>query len=324
MADGEVVLHRGGEDVGGFNAGLGREGIHEVRIPEALRGSAVHKHVGVDGIADDDVAVEHAEAVEHDGHRVILHLGEGIRIGAAVGLGHQQGVRVVVHALPVVIGGDGRAAQHLRVTDGPVGVVERGGHEGAGLFGGLDLNILDEVEHLLAELLIEQLGGSVVIALVVEPGGRQIGGQVARVGMVAEVEVNRRGDDEHVAHHAVLDRGAGATGADDVGIAEIEAIIHQDGLKGHRAVDLAHAGHAEGDAVLDVQRVRAADDIVALAALAIALIVILSLAGEIAGHFAAFELRQDQRLDGDGLGQREGRADDEQSGNEQSKQFLHG
>lgn len=142
--------------------------------------------------------------------------------------------------------------------------------------------------------------------------------------MVAEVEVNRRGDDEHVAHHAVLDRGAGAAGADDVGIAEIEAIIHQDGLKGHRAVDLAHAGHAEGDAVLDIQRVRAADDIVALAALAIALIVILSLAGEIAGHFAAFELRQDQRLDGDGLGQREGRADDEQSGNEQSKQFLHG
>ena len=222
---------------------------------------------------------------------------------------------MVVHALPVVIGGDGRAAQHLRVTDGPVGVVERGGHEGAGLFGGLDLNVLDEVEHLLAEFLIEQLGGSIVIALVVEPGGRQIGGQV---------EVNRRGDDEHVAHHAVLDRGAGAAGADDVGIAEIEAIIHQDGLKGHRAVDLAHAGHAEGDAVLDVQRVRAADDIVALAALAIALIVILSLAGEIAGHFAAFELRQDQRLDGDGLGQREGRADDEQSGNEQSKQFLHG
>ena len=170
----------------------------------------------------------------------------------------------------------------------------------------------------------EQLGGSVVIALVVEPGGRQIGGQVARVGMVAEVEVNRRGDDEHVAHHAVLNRGAGAAGADDVGVAEIKAIIHQDGLKGHRAVDLAHAGHAEGDAILDVQRVRAADDIVALAALAIALIVILSLAGEIAGHFAAFELRQDQRLDGDGLGQREGRADDEQSGNEQSKQFLHG
>ena len=132
------------------------------------------------------------------------------------------------------------------------------------------------------------------------------------------------GDDEHVAHHAVLDRGAGAAGADDVGIAEIEAIIHQDGLKGHRAVDLAHAGHAEGDAVLDVQRVRAADDIVALAALAIALVVILSLAGEIAGHFAAFELRQDQHLDGDGLGQREGRADDEQSGSEQSKQFLHG
>ena len=80
MADGEVVLHRSGEDVGGFNAGLGREGIHEVRVPEALRGSAVHKHVGVDGIADDDVAVEHAEAVEHDGHRVILHLGEGIRL----------------------------------------------------------------------------------------------------------------------------------------------------------------------------------------------------------------------------------------------------
>jgi len=81
---------------------------------------------------------------------------------------------------------------------------------------------------------------------------------------------------------------------------------------------------AGGAPVLDVQRVRAADDIVALAALAIALIVILSLAGEIAGHFAAFELRQDQRLDGDRLGQREGRADDEQSGNEQSKQFLHG
>ena len=31
MADGEVVLHRSGEDIGGFNAGLGREGIHEVR-----------------------------------------------------------------------------------------------------------------------------------------------------------------------------------------------------------------------------------------------------------------------------------------------------
>ena len=45
MADGEVVLHRGGEDVGGFNAGLGREGIYEVRIPQALRGSAVHEHI---------------------------------------------------------------------------------------------------------------------------------------------------------------------------------------------------------------------------------------------------------------------------------------
>lgn len=45
MADGEVVLHRGGEDIGGFNAGLGREGIHEVRIPQALRRSAVHEHI---------------------------------------------------------------------------------------------------------------------------------------------------------------------------------------------------------------------------------------------------------------------------------------
>ena len=45
MADGEVVLHRSGEDIGGFNAGLGREGIYEVRIPQALRGSAVHEHI---------------------------------------------------------------------------------------------------------------------------------------------------------------------------------------------------------------------------------------------------------------------------------------
>ena len=141
--------------------------------------------------------------------------------------------------------------------------------------------------------------------------------------MVAEVVVNGRGDDEHVAHHAVLDCGTRAAGADDVCVAEIKTIIHQDGLKGHRAVDLAHAGHAEGDAVLDIERIRAARHVVALAAVAVGFIVILRLAGEVAGHFAAFKLRQDQRLDGDRLGQREGRAGDEQSGNKQSKQFLH-
>ena len=31
VADGVVVLHRSGEDIGGFDAGLGREEIYEVR-----------------------------------------------------------------------------------------------------------------------------------------------------------------------------------------------------------------------------------------------------------------------------------------------------
>ena len=37
LADLEVILHSGGEDVSGLNALIGSEGIDEVRIPQALR-----------------------------------------------------------------------------------------------------------------------------------------------------------------------------------------------------------------------------------------------------------------------------------------------
>ena len=37
LADLEVILHSGGEDISGRNAFIGSEGIDEIRIPQALR-----------------------------------------------------------------------------------------------------------------------------------------------------------------------------------------------------------------------------------------------------------------------------------------------
>ena len=161
------------------------------------------------------------------------------------------------------------------------------------------------------------------------PGGAVRVGKLTRVSVVTEVEVNSRGDDEHVAHHAVLNRGAGAAGADDVGVAEIEAVVHQNSLKAHRGIDLAHAGHIQRNAILDVELValKAADDIIFLAAHAVAFIVILRFTREVACHFAAFELGKDERLNGDGgsvFSESEGSSRGQNEREKQSKQFLHG
>ena len=328
-ADGEVVLHCGGEDVGGLDTLFGGEGILKVRVPEALGGRTIHEGVGVHGIADDNEAVEHPQAVSDDGQRHILHLGERVGIGAAVGFGHQHGVGVVVGALPVVVAGDGGAAQHLRVTRRPVDLREGGGHEGAGLIGGLDLHVLDEIVDLLHQLLIEDLDGGAVVALVVEPRGCLLAGQLARVGVVTQIVVNRRGDDEHIAHHAVVGGGAGATGAQDVGIGEVKAAIHQHGGQAHRGIDLAHAGDVKRHAILDVQLVvlEAADDVIFLTADDVVFIVVLSLARKIPGHVARFELGQDEHLDGDRLDRlghyRQAEGEQHEHKGEHGKQLFH-
>ena len=229
-------------------------------------------------------------------------------------------------ALPIVVASYGRAAQNLRIAHRPLGAIERSGHEVAGLFGSFDLYILYEVVNLVAQLLIENLIGGAVVTSIVEPGSLGFASHFARIGVMAQIEVNGSGDYEYIAHNAILNRRTSAAGADDVGVAKIKAIVVQNSLQAQCGVYLAHAGYVQRHAILNVQLVilKAADDFIFVAVLAIAIVIILRLAGEVAGHFAAFELRQDQRLDGDGLGQRKGRADDEQSGNEQSKQFLHG
>lgn len=50
LADLEVILHSGGEDISGLTLSSEAMGIDEVRIPQALRGSTVHERIGVDGV----------------------------------------------------------------------------------------------------------------------------------------------------------------------------------------------------------------------------------------------------------------------------------
>ena len=301
----------------------------EIRIPQAGGGRAVHEHVHVDGIADDDIAIQHAQAFGRHSQRHVLHLGQGEGIGALVGFGHQHGVGMVVGALPVVIATDGGAAQHHGIAGGPLGIVKSGRHEGAGAVGGFHLHVLDQAVHPVHQILIEDLAGGAVIALVMEPGGHAALGQLAHIGMMAQIVVDGGGDDEHIAHHAIFIGGAGAAGAKDISVRKIKALVQQHGGQAQGRVDLAHAGHIQRHAVLDVQLVigKTALDFIFIAALAVAFIIILRLAGEVASHFARFKLGQDQHLDlnrlsGLGKGGKHG-AHQQKNHQEQRKRLFH-
>ena len=131
---------------------------------------------------------------------------------------------MIVLSLPVIVSCDGCSLQDLRISDRPVCIIKLILHELPGLISCLQLDVLGHFIDLICEGCVQMLGCGAIVACVMVPGRLAVRiRHLTNIRLMPEIIVNCGSNDKYIAHRSVLDCGACATNADDIGIREVKA-----------------------------------------------------------------------------------------------------